>query len=95
MTSARECFDLNYFDFDHQGTLYGATHVYNSVVSVAQNGKVTLIAGLEEGMAGSTAVATRIKGKRTTLFVTTNGGMSLPPAGGVQTAKVVKLDVSE
>ena len=86
---------LDDFDFDHQGTLYGATHVYNSLVSVAQNGKVTVIAGLEEGMAGSTAVATRVNGKKTSVFVATNGGMSLPPAGGVQTAKVVKLDVSE
>lgn len=81
---------LDDFDVDDAGVLYGATHVYNSVVRRSPTGELTIIAGLPEGMAGSTAVAySPAEGGQ--LFVTTNGGVSLPPPGGVQAGKVVRL----
>lgn len=82
---------LDDFDFDRRGNLYGATHVYNSLVRLAPDGQVTVLAGLAQGMAGSTAVAARPTARGVELFVTTNGGMSLPPEGGVQTGKVVRV----
>lgn len=84
---------LDDFDFDEAGVLYGAAHVYNSLVRVSRDGKVTVLAGLAQGMAGSTAVAYTAAGGGQ-VFVTTNGGMSLPPAGGVQTGKVVQVKLT-
>jgi sugar lactone lactonase YvrE len=81
---------LDDFDFDSTGTLYGATHVYNTVVRRSPSGELTVIAGLPQGMAGSTAVAYSPAGGGQ-LFVTTNGGVSLPPPGGVQAGRVVRL----
>jgi hypothetical protein len=84
---------LDDFDFDEAGVLYGATHVYNSLVRVGRDGKVTVLAGLAQGMAGSTALAYSSAGGGQ-VFVTTNGGMSMPPAGGVQTGKVVQVNLT-
>jgi hypothetical protein len=86
---------LDDFVFDDAGVLYGTTHVYNSLVRVTPQGAVSVIAGLAQGMAGSTAVAiVKTYGKATQLFVTTNCGLSYPPEGGVQTAKVVQVGIA-
>ncbi|MBV8707299.1 MAG: DJ-1/PfpI family protein [Acidobacteriaceae bacterium] len=82
------------FAFDERGNIFGTTHVYNSVVRIDPERRITIVAGINEGMAGSTAVAFgRTSNDRTFLYVTTNGGMSLPPDGGVQPGRVVQLDV--
>lgn len=89
----RKDLGIDDFDFGPDGSLYGATHVYNSLVRVTPDGAITVLAGLAQGMAGSTAVAARNSRAGVTLFVTTNGGMSLPPEGGVQPGKVLRLEV--
>ena len=66
---------LDDFDFDEAGTLYGATHVYNSLVRVGRDGKVTVLAGLAQGMAGSTSLAYSAAG---------GGRSSLRPMAGCQ-----------
>ncbi len=82
------------FAFDTNGNLYGATHVFNSVVRVSPEGKVTVIAEADQGATGSTAVAFgRQAGDETGLYVVTNGGMFLPPATGVVPAEVFRLEV--
>jgi sugar lactone lactonase YvrE len=84
------------FAFDTKGTLYGATHMNNTVVKVSPDGRVTTIGGLAEGLAGATAIAFgRGTSARESIFVTTNGGMSMPPPGGVQPGRVIRLDVGE
>lgn len=86
--------NLDDFAFDDQGNLYGTTHVYNSVVSITPAGQITTIATAAQGMAGSTALAFgRQAGDRTAIYVTTNGGMSLPLPTGLEAAKVVRLEV--
>jgi sugar lactone lactonase YvrE len=86
--------NLDDFAFDHQGNLYGTTHVYNSVVKIAPNGTVTTIAGPEAGMTGSTALAFgRSSADQTSLYVVTNGGLSLSPSTGLEPARVVRLEV--
>jgi putative intracellular protease/amidase/sugar lactone lactonase YvrE len=86
--------NLDDFAFDIQGNLYAATHVYNSVVKIAPDGQITTIAKAEQGMTGNTALAFgRTSNDRTFIYVTTNGGMSLPPATGVEPAKIVRLEV--
>lgn len=86
--------NLDDFAFDEMGNLYGTTHVFNSVVKISPDRTVTTIAQLEQGMAGSTALAFGSTGSdRTNIYVTTNGGMSYPPATGLEPAKVVRLEV--
>lgn len=86
--------NLDDFAFDQIGNLYGTTHVFNSVVKISRDRTVTTIAQLEQGVAGSTALAFgRTEGNVTSIYVTTNGGMSYPPATGIEPAKVVRLDV--
>lgn len=86
--------NLDDFAFDQIGNLYGTTHVFNSVVKISRDRTVTTIAQLEQGVAGSTALAFgRTEGNVTSIYVTTNGGMSYPPATGIEPAKVVRFDV--
>jgi putative intracellular protease/amidase/sugar lactone lactonase YvrE len=86
--------NLDDFAFDIHGNLYGTTHVYNSVVQISATKQITIIATSEQDMAGSTALAFgRGESDRQSIYVTTNGGMSLPLATGVESAKVVCLDV--
>lgn len=86
--------NLDDFAFDDQGNLYAATHVYNSVVRITPDGQITTVAKAAQGMTGNTALAFgRTLGDRTSVYVTTNGGMSLPPATGVEPAKIVRLEI--
>ena len=86
--------NLDDFAFDRHGDLYGTTHVFNSVVKIAQDGSMTIIAEAAQGMVGTTALAFgRSPSHQTQLYVITNGGMSFPPASGIEPAKVVRLDV--
>ena len=86
--------NLEDFAFVEKGNLFGATHVYNSVVRIDPERRITIVAELDQGTAGSTAVAFGRSAKdKKSLYVTTNGGMSLPPDGGIQPGRVVRLDV--
>lgn len=88
--------NIDDFAFDARGNLYGATHIYNSVVKISPDGVVTTIAEIEAGMTGSTALAFgKTAGDRTSLYVVTNGGMFLPPPEGVLPAQIVRLEVGE
>ncbi|MCC5627134.1 gluconolactonase [Nostoc sphaeroides CHAB 2801] len=95
--------NIDDFAFDVEGNLYGATHIYNSVVRIAPDRNTTIIAQAEQGVIGSTAVAfgqtesdvydgLRL---RTAIYVVTNGGMFLPPPTGVVPANVVRLEVGK
>jgi putative intracellular protease/amidase len=86
--------NLDDFAFDVRGNLYGTTHIYNSVIQISPDKQIVTIAKAEQGMSGSTALAFgQSESNRTNLYVTTNGGMSLPLPTGVEPAKVVRLSV--
>lgn len=86
--------NIDDFAFDIHGNLYGTTHIYNSVVRIAPDGTVTTIAEADQGVTGSTSLAFgRTERDRTSIYVITNGGMSLPPSTGVEPAKVIRLEV--
>jgi hypothetical protein len=88
--------NLDDFAFDLEGNLYGTTHIYNSVVRITPDRQITVIAGLAEGAAGTTAVAFgRIAEDQMSLYVTTNGGMSSPPPGGVQPGRVLRIETGK
>lgn len=81
------------FAFDTEGNLYGATHVFNSVIKIAPDGSITTVA---QDVVGSTAVAFgRTEADRNSLYVVTNGGMFLPPPTGVVAAQVERLEVGQ
>ena len=86
--------DVNLDDFaiDPLGNVYASTHILNTVVKIAPDKQLHTIAGESQGLAGSTAVAFgRTDGDKDYLYVTTNGGMSLPFEGVVQSGRVVKI----
>jgi sugar lactone lactonase YvrE len=88
--------NIDDFAFDVEGNLYGATHIYDSVVRITPDGETTTIAQAEQGVTGSTAVAFgQQESDRTAIYVTTNGGMFLPPPTGVVAANVVRLEVGK
>jgi sugar lactone lactonase YvrE len=86
--------NLDDFAFDIDGNLYGTTHVYNSAIRITPQKEITTIAKAEQGMTGNTAVAFGCTSNdKTCIYITTNGGMSLPPSTGLEPAKVVRLEV--
>ncbi len=86
--------NLDDFAFDQDGNLYGTTHIYNSVVKITPDGNITTIAQAKQGMTGSTALAFgQGEDDRSSIYVVTNGGMSLPPPTGLEPARVVRLEV--
>lgn len=85
--------NIDDFAFDANGNLYGATHVQDGVVRIDRSGKVAPVAGRDSGLAGSTAVAFGRGADQSAIFVTTNGGMSNPPPGGVQPGRIVRIEV--
>jgi hypothetical protein len=90
--------NVNFDDFaiDTAGNVYATTHVLNSVQKLTPDGRLTTIAGLDQGLAGSTsAFFGTAKGQRNRLFVVTNGGLSAPPPGGAQPGKVVEIRITE
>jgi len=82
------------FAIDPAGNLYGTTHVFNSVVQITPDGSMTTIAQAEQGMTGSTALAFGTGSDCASVYVVTNGGMTLPPPEGVQSAEVVRLEIA-
>ena len=82
------------FAIDRDGRIYAATHVLNSVIRVDVSGAWMTIAGIDDYVAGSTSVALVRHARSTSLLVTTNGGMSAPPPGGVQEGRLVALELN-
>jgi hypothetical protein len=87
----KEKLNIDDFAVAKDGTVWGATHIYNSLVRIDPQGSVSVVAEDSQGLAGSTSAALSGDGK--TLFVTTNGGMFLPPPQGVQKARLMAVSV--
>lgn len=81
--------------FDTEGNLYLATHPYNSVVKITPTGDRVIIADQFDGVTGCTALKFGFGEQKNQLYVVTNGGIFMPPAGGVRPAKVVMLNLRE
>jgi hypothetical protein len=86
--------NIDDFSIAKDGRIYAATHIYNSVIRIDPDLRVAVIAEAAQGMTGSTAVALNpARGGSPQLFVTTNGGMFLPPASGIEPGKLVRLSL--
>lgn len=92
----QEKLNVDDFSFDSEGSAYLTTHVFQSVVKLTQNGTWSRIAGGPDDRvcAGTTAAAFgRTEGDKSTLYVTTNGGMSFPVDGEIGGARLLRIDV--
>jgi sugar lactone lactonase YvrE len=84
------------FAFDKSGSLYVTTHPAHTLVRIDPSGKRTTIAGLDQGMVGSTACAFgRAPGDENALYVSTDGGFTVPHERGVEDAKLVRFELGE
>lgn len=82
------------FAIDADGGLYIATHQAQSLLRLAPDGTRTTLAGAEQGMVGSTAVAFgRTEADRTSIYVTTTGGTWTVPEEQMEEAKLLRMDV--
>jgi sugar lactone lactonase YvrE len=84
------------FAIDRQGRIYATTHAYNSVVRIDAKRQITLLGDRSQGLQGATALAiAKAPGGGEELVVVTNGGVYVPPAWGVEDAKVVRLSLGK
>jgi hypothetical protein len=82
------------FVIDRQGRIFATTHAYNSVIRIDADGQVHQLGARDEGLQGATAVALdNTRPGATQLVALTNGGVYVPPAWGVEDAKVERLVV--
>lgn len=89
-----EKLNLDDFAIDSNGSIYAATHIYNSVINITQEKQLTIIGEAEQGLTGSTAVAFgKREDDKDCIYVTTNGGMSLPLPQGIQEGRIIKIKV--
>jgi sugar lactone lactonase YvrE len=78
------------------GALYIATHPAQSVVRLDTSGTRITLAGPNQGAVGSTACSFgRTPADDMAIYVTTDGGLLIPHEGGVQEAKLLRLEVGE
>jgi sugar lactone lactonase YvrE len=85
---------LDDFAIDAKGRIFAATHPYNGVVRIDPDRKITVIASFDQGLQGATSVAFgRGKGDTGAIYVTTNGGVYVPPSYGITGGKLVRIDI--
>lgn len=87
---------LDDFAVAQDGTIYGATHIFDSILKITLSGERTLIAGPDQGVQGSTSVIWDYPGEESnTLLVPTNGGINFAMVGktedSVVNARVVRI----
>lgn len=76
------------------GDLYITNHIHNTLIRLGADGRRVAIAGPDQWMAGSTAcVFGTTPETRTSLFMTTTGGIVMPLDGVVREARLVRLEV--
>ena len=84
------------FAFGESGAAYIATHPAQTVLRLHPDARRETVAGPREGAVGSTACAFGRRAEdRTSLYVTTTGGLRYPYRGEVQHAKLLRLNVEE
>jgi len=84
------------FAFGESGSLYVTTHPAHSLLCIDPSGKRKTLAGPDEGMVGSTACAFgSAPGDESALYVSTDGGFTVPHEGGIQDAKLIRFELGD
>jgi sugar lactone lactonase YvrE len=87
---------LDDFAVARDGTVYGTTHIFDSVVRIRPNGEVTTIATHDQGLLGPTSAYFGPEGNgNQVLYVTNNGQLYVQPAGGPGTGRIVRIDLRQ
>lgn len=90
---ARDVF-LDDFAVARDGTVYGTTHIFDSVIRIRPDGEVTTIATHDQGLLGPTSAAFGPEGdSNQVLYVTNNGQLYVQPDGGPGTGRIVRIDL--
>jgi hypothetical protein len=74
------------------GTVYIATHTYNSILQLTPDGRRLDIATEADGVVGPTSVA--LTPDRRSLVACTTGGLLSPPPSGPQPARLVRIELA-
>jgi sugar lactone lactonase YvrE len=94
-TVAKNVF-LDDFAVAGDGTVYGTTHVFDSVLRISPSGAVTVVADRTSGLRGPTAAAFGpATPKGHALYVTNNGQLYIQPPGGPETGRLVRIDLQD
>lgn len=81
------------FAFDVEGAMYVTTHPHNAVVRRRTTGELTMLAGVEQGVKGCTSCRFgRRPGDETGLYVAADGGLFNPNPGGLEPARLVRVE---
>jgi hypothetical protein len=81
------------FAIDRAGRIYATTHAYDSIVRIGADRRPVVIGEYAQGLQGATALAFA-SDKQGALVAVTNGGVYVPPARGIEDAKVVRIDLA-
>lgn len=81
------------FAVAEDGSLFIATHPADSVVRLSPDGGRITLADAAQGAVNPTASAFGTGDDGTGLYVTTTGGIVAPPPGGLQPARLLRLEV--
>lgn len=94
VTTLHEGILIDDFAVGQDGTIYGATHAYNSVVAITPEGQRTIIADASQGATGSTSVRMDAQGD---LLVSTGGNANYAVLGlteaDVVESHVLRIDL--
>lgn len=85
---------LDDFIFDKKGNLYGATHIFNSVIKLTPENVMSTIAQIDQGVAGSTALTWK-DNEQTLLLISGNGAINSTNKSDVLPAKITQLSINE
>lgn len=84
------------FAVGDDGTVYAATHLFDSVIKIEPGGAVTTVADHGSGLRGPTAVAFGPRrGRSLSLIVTNNGQLYIPPPSGPENGRLIRIDLQE
>jgi sugar lactone lactonase YvrE/uncharacterized protein YciI len=88
---------LDDFAFGRSGSLYGTTHIFNSVVRITPDGQRQTIATGEQGVTGSTALAFgSLESDRRSVYVVGDGGIfSATTETDIIPPELVRLEIGE
>lgn len=85
---------LDDFAIARDGTVYGTTHIFDSVIRIRPDGGVTTVATAAQGLLGPTSAYFGPEGNgNQVLYVTNNGQLYVQPEGGPGTGRVVRIDL--
>lgn len=85
---------LDDFAVARDGTVFGTTHIFDSVIRISPDGQVSTVADHSGGLRGPTSIVfgPRRHGVQS-LYVTNNGQLYIQPPTGPESGRLVRVDL--